>query len=98
MGTVKISVKDVTISTLSNIDGVALQSAIDSALSSDCSVILSFHDINTISSSFLNSSFGNIIDTHGFDVLSKIKIVDYTASIASFLKNYISDLKSLPAS
>ena len=91
----KISVKDVTKNTLSNSDGVQLQSAIDSALAADDQVSLSFHDVHTISSSFLNSSLGNIIDKYGFDILSKIKIIDYTSTIATFLKNYIADLKAL---
>jgi hypothetical protein len=95
MKTAKISVKDVTNSTLSKSDGVQLQSAIDSELVSDDMVYLSFHDVHTISSSFLNSSLGDIIDKYGLNILSKIKIVDYTASVASFLKNYVSDLKSL---
>ena len=95
MKTTKISVKDVTNSTLSNSDGVQLQSAIDSALASDDVVYLSFHNVHTISSSFLNSSLGNIIDKYGLNILSKIKIIDYTSSVASFLKSYISDLKSL---
>lgn len=95
MKTTRILVKDITNSTLSNSDGVQLQSAIDNALAADDLVFLSFHDVHTISSSFLNSSLGNIIDKYGLNILSKIKIVDYTSSIASFLKNYIADLKSL---
>ena len=95
MKTTRISVKDVTNSTLSNCDGIQLQTAIDNALAADDMVSLSFHDVHTLSSSFLNSSLGNIIDKYGLNILSKIKIVDYTSSVASFLKNYISDLKSV---
>lgn len=95
MKATKVIVKDVTASTLSNSDGVQLQFVIDNSLAEGNSVILSFHDVHTISSSFLNSSLGNIIDKYGFDTLSRIKIIDYTSSIASFIKKYISDMKTL---
>jgi len=97
MNATKIIVKDLVHSTLSNAGGFQLQIAIDNALANADNIILSFHDINTISSSFLNSSLGNIVDQYGFDILNKIKIIDYTSPIASFLKKYISDLKSLSA-
>ena len=97
MKTNKILVKDVTNNTLSNTDGVLLHIAINNALGNSDSVILSFHDIHVLSSSFLNSSIGDIVDKHGFAVLNKIRIVDYTASISTFLKNYISDLRILTA-
>jgi hypothetical protein len=97
MKTNKLIVKDLTNNTLSNTDGVLLQIAIDGALADSDTIILSFHDIHVISSSFLNSSLGDIVDKHGFAVLDKIRIVDYTASISSFLRNYISDLRLLSA-
>lgn len=95
MDTSKIIVKDLVPSTLSNADGYQLFIAIDKILASGNNVVLSFHDINTLSSSFLNSSFGNMIDKYGFDVLSKIRIIDYTAILANFIKKYIDDLKSI---
>ena len=97
MNAQKISIKDVASNTLSNTDGVQLQTAIDKILSDGDSVVISFHGISVVSSSFLNSSLGNLIDKYGFDVLSKIKLVDYTATIASYIKSYISNIKSLSA-
>jgi len=95
MNTKKISIKDVASSTLSNADGVKLQTAIDKILSDGDTVVISFYGINVVSSSFLNSSLGNLIDKYGFDILAKIKLIDYTATIASYIKSYISNIKSL---
>ncbi len=97
MKTNKIIVKDITNTTLSNTDGVLLQIAINNSLANSDSIILSFHDIHVLSSSFLNSSLGDIVNKHGFAVLNKLRIVDYTASISTFLKNYISDLRLISA-
>ncbi len=98
MKTIKIIVKDVVPSALSNMDGVQLHAAMDKNLNAGYSVILSFNGINVVSSSFLNSSLGNITDKYGFDILSKIRLVDYTSTIATYVKNYISDLKTLSTS
>ena len=94
MKTTKIIVKDLSVGTLSNADGVALRIAIDAALSNGDSVIISLEEINTISSSFLNSSIGEIIDSHGFDVLkNKIKITHYTPSLSLIIKKYIDNCR-----
>lgn len=92
---VNILVHDLTPTALSNADGFKLYSVLDKNLKSGNSIIISFNNINVVSSSFLNSSIGNIVDSYGFDSLSNIKLTGYTSSIASFIKQYISDLKSL---
>lgn len=94
MKTITIVVKDLTSGTLTNAEGDKLRVAVDDALSSGNSVLLSFNDINTISSSFLNSSLGEIVDKYGFDVLkSRISITHYTTQLAGAIKKYINDLK-----
>jgi hypothetical protein len=97
MKTINIIVKDITPSALSNVNGVQLQAVMDKYLSAGDAIVLSFQGIHVVSSSFLNSSFGNITDKYGFDILSKIRLVDYTSTIAASVKNYISDLKTLSA-
>ncbi len=90
----KIIIKDITSGTLSNIDGLTLKLAIDSALNSSDIVMLSFESISSISSSFLNSSIGEIIEKYGFEVLkNRIKITNYTSNLALFIKNYIANLR-----
>jgi hypothetical protein len=95
MKTITIIVKDLTSGTLTNVDGLNLRVAIDSVLASGDSVLLSFNGIHTISSSFLNSSLGEIVDKNGFDVLkSRIKITNYTTPLAGAITKYVNDLKA----
>ena len=95
MNTKKIIVKDIISSALSNTDGIQLQVAMDQILTDKDNVVISFHGINVMTTSFLNSSIGNLIDKYNIEILSRIKIVDYTPTMATFLKNYISKIKSL---
>lgn len=95
MKTTKVIVKDVTASALSNDDGIKLSLILDNILTTHDVVLISFKGINILTTSFLNSSIGNLIDNHGLEILSKIRLVDYTNSIASFVKKYISDIKTL---
>jgi len=96
MKTQTIIVNQVTQSTLSNIDGYSLKTRIDNVLTTGSSVLLSFDDVITISSSFLNSSIGELIDQYGFEILKdRVKITNYTPSIAKAIRNYISDLRAL---
>jgi hypothetical protein len=95
MKTITIIVKDITSGTLTNIDGLNLRVAIDASLASGDSVLLSFSGIHTISSSFLNSSLGEIFDKYGNDVLkSRIKITNYTPPLAGAITKYVNDLKT----
>jgi len=95
MKTKKVIVKDITNSALSNADGVKLEAVLDKALSDGYSIIISFQGIGVMTTSFLNSSLGNLIDKYGINVLSNIRLVDYTSTIATFVRKYISDIKSL---
>lgn len=85
-----IKVKDITNGTFTNEDGLSVYNAIDSAISEKDSIILSFEGITSLSSSFLNSSFGEIIEKFGFDFLkNKIKITKYTPQLSILIMNYI---------
>ena len=85
-----IIIKDICKGTFTNADGVALYCAISNVFNVSDVIILSFSGIDAISSSFLNSSIGNIIDDRGIDVLkNKIKITHYTPSLANDIKRYI---------
>ena len=85
-----IIVRDICKGTFTNADGFALYCAILKVLDVSDSIILSFNGISAVSSSFLNSSIGNIIDEKGMDVLkNKLKITHYTLSLANDLKKYI---------
>jgi hypothetical protein len=85
-----IKVKDITKGTFTNEDGLSVYNAIYSAISENDSIILSFEGITSLSSSFLNSSIGEIIEKFGFDFLkNKIKITKYTPQLSGLIVNYI---------
>ena len=94
MKTEKIIIKDITSGTTSNIDGLSLKMAIIASLDRADNIILSFEGISALSSSFLNSSIGEIVDQYGFDILKdRIIITNYTSSIANNIKWYINNLR-----
>ncbi len=95
MKTDKIIITNFSLSALSNADGVKVYTAVNNLLSDGYTVIVSFSGINAVSTSFLNSFIGSLVENYGFNILTRVKIVDYTASIANLLKNYINDLKSV---
>jgi hypothetical protein len=95
MKTDKITLTDYTNSALSNADGVKVYTVVNNLLTDGGNVIVSFAGINAVSTSFLNSFIGSLADQHGFNILTRVKIVDYTVSIANFLKNYIKELRSV---
>ncbi len=86
----KIFVKDLCNGTYTNVDGFSLFSEIDNLLSNNSEVLLSFTEIDSVSSSFLNSSIGAVIEKYGLDVFKKdIRITNYTPNIAKILKKYV---------
>lgn len=85
-----IIVKNVCNGTFTNADGMSLFLTIDSSLKDSNNVLLSFSGINSVSSSFLNSSIGSIIEKYGINVMKdNIKISNFTPTIATILKKYI---------
>lgn len=95
MKTDKIIITNFSISALSSADGVKVYTAVNNLLSDGYTVVVSFSGINAVSTSFLNSFIGSLVENYGLNILTRVKIVDYTASIANLLKNYINDLKSV---
>jgi len=94
MKTETIIVKNITQGTLTNVDGLKLKLAIDAALVKDNIVTLSFSGISSISSSFLNSSLGDIIENYNISILkNRIKITNYTPNLALIIKKYIANLE-----
>ena len=99
MNTVQIDIKQVSTGTLSNTDGLNLKIELCKVLSRNDAVVLSFAGVGAISSSFLNSSLGEIVDDFGIDTLkNKIRITNYTPTIAEFIRKYMKDLTLLKSS
>ncbi len=94
MKTQKIIIKDIVVGYTSNSDGLILKAAIEQSINASGSVILSFEGVTSASSSFLNSSIGEIIDKYGLIFLkNRIKITNYTPSIALMIQKYVSNFK-----
>jgi len=89
-----LKVQDICGSTYTNSDGVLLNNAVVKLLSTYETVILSFHNVSSVSTSFLNSSFGEIANEKGLDIIKqRIKITDCTSSVISMLKLYVRSLE-----
>jgi STAS-like domain of unknown function (DUF4325) len=64
---ITIRIMDVVSGTATNAGGIALFANIDKILSTNQKVRLSLDDCTPFSTSFLNSSIGNLIDKYGID-------------------------------
>ncbi len=82
--------------TTTNADAMPLYILLKKKLSADQTVVLSFRNSTPLSSSFLNSSIGRLIDEFGFDYFkSHVKIVHCSKSIVGRLKYYFDGVKQL---
>jgi len=89
----KLTVSDIVAGTFSNADGLVLKLAIDNALAYNEQVIISFEGISSLSSSFLNSSIGEIFEHYGKDGLQRrLKMTNYTPTVLNIVKKYTSTL------
>ncbi len=88
-----INVSDICISTYSNADGQSLKAAVTELLSGCETVVVSFHGIDSVSTSFLNSSFGELVSEFGLEIIKKrVKITNYTSSLLNSIKKHINSL------
>lgn len=89
-------IKNLVTGTSTNTEAVALYVEMKkSADLGDC-FTLSFAGIDYVSSSFLNSSVGEFIETYGFDMFVKnVKFTDCNKDLASMIKSYITKFKTL---
>lgn len=98
MDKVTINVMDVVDGTSMNAHAVPLFIEMDKAIQSDKIVVLSLKNAPAFSSSFLNSSVGELVSKYGFDSLKgRLKIVDHTPVLGEIFKNYLVNLKEVMA-
>lgn len=91
----KIRLTDIVTETYSNSAGYKLYIELKSFVSQNSPVELSFLGSTPPSSSFLNSSFGTMIDEFGFDRFKAlVRPVDISSSQASMLRHYLSTFNS----
>jgi len=90
-----IRLKDITRDTYTNASGYSLFLVLEPYLKNNERVILSFEDSNPTSSSFLNSSFGSLIDEFGLETFkSLVKPVRLQKHQVQILNKYISTFNS----
>lgn len=91
----KIVLTDIVTDTYTNSSGYVLYTVLKEAIRNKETVELSFKGASAPSSSFLNSSFGNLIEELGLEkFLAVIKPEEVTSTQATMLKHYIQAFKS----
>ncbi len=91
-----INVSEIIDGTTSNDDGMKLFIALKLYLDKSVIVVLSLKDSGSMSTSFLNSSLGEIISIYGYNFFKNhIRIVDYTNSQIRIISRYIEKVKQL---
>lgn len=65
----QILIKNIVTNTETNVEGVKLYCVVDKFLKEDLNIILEIENDMVLSSSFLNSSLGSILDKYGLDKL-----------------------------
>jgi len=91
----KINLIDVTKSFSTNDDGLKLYLFMNMVIKSKTSIVLKIDADTSFSSSFLNSSFGEIISTYGIDDLKKYFKIETSNQQFKKLQTYISKYLNL---
>lgn len=91
-----IKLMDCVTGTSTNVEGVSLFVQLSKIIDEGNYVRLSLSNITPLSSSFLNSSFGELLDKYGFDKIKEsVVLTDYRMKDAMKIKNYLEEIKSL---
>ena len=84
--------------TSTNAEGDQLFAALAPYVAGGKAVRLSLLHASPMSTSFLNSSFGELIDHYGATALrTSLKLVDYLPSHAATIKSYVDNFKPVAA-
>jgi len=93
MKTQNIQVTDIVQATTTNADAMPLYLFLKKEMTDDTCIVLSFRDSTPLSSSFLNTAIGNLVDDFGLDyVKAHLKIVQCSKSVFDTLKRYFDNL------
>lgn len=86
----RLKLTDIVTDTFTNSGGFQLFSALEPHVKNNNPVELSFKDSHALSSSFLNSSIGELISKYGFESFkANVKPIDLTKSQADIILSYI---------
>jgi hypothetical protein len=91
-----VTVSKVVKGTSTNSDGYSLFLQMDKIICNGDILLLSLHACTPMSSSFLNSSIGALVEKHGFDKMQgRLLLTDYQPSMANNVREYLTNLKEL---
>lgn len=91
-----VIISDIVSGTSTNAEGYPLFLAMDKIIERGDIVVLSLKDSNPLSSSFLNSSIGSLIEKHGYsEMKGRLALTNYTHVMADYISRYISRFKEL---
>ncbi|HTB32297.1 MAG TPA: DUF4325 domain-containing protein [Bacteroidia bacterium] len=89
-------VSEIVSGTSTNAEGYPLFLAMDKIIENGNIVVLSLKNCNPLSSSFLNSSIGSLIEKHGYsEMKGRLVLTNYTHIMADYISRYISRFKKL---
>lgn len=89
-----IELMNVVNGTLLNEDGHSLFLEIVREFDNGNSVMLSLKDSTPMTTSFMNSSFGELVDKYGIEKLrSNLAIINFRPSHAQHIKSYLDNMK-----
>lgn len=87
---ITINLMDSVSGTSTNMEGCTLFAVISKELESNNTIRLSLKDATPMSSSFMNSSFGELVDRFGMETFkNNIRLINYTPSQAEYIKHYL---------
>ena len=90
-----IIIKDICEDTYTNRSGFVLFTQVEKYVSKGQTVSLSFKGISGLSSSFLNSSIGALVENYGRSILQFIRPISLTKVQAHILKDYVASLREV---
>lgn len=83
-----IRVKDLAPTAYTNADGDVVHAAIADALARADEIVVSFADVDGVTSSFVNSAFVPLLETIGFDAFKKrVRIVEATKPTVELIRH-----------
>ncbi len=84
---------DIVPGTSTNIDGLPLFLELSKLFSEGYSIRLDLKGLTPMSTSFLNSSFGELADKYGYEIIKKhLVLFNYKKSDAMQIKNYLLEI------
>lgn len=90
----KITLINTIDNTYTNASGYSLYISLKQNFSINKAITISFKNSTPLSSSFLNSSFGALIEDYGFDKFKQIiKLTDLNSNQVSYLKKYFASCR-----